>query len=304
MNESDNGDIIPIDKNIIKGEILMSYNPEIPRNRYDSYGDHEWTRLEKDGHGELLYRVHLDIMSRYIGQTDKVLEIGAGSGRYTKDIVKMCAELTVADISSHQIEFNKIKMRELALYERIKAFHVLDVIDMSVFGDSSFDCVVCVGGVINYLLDREKDGMAEMLRVLKPGGIIIVGAMSFIGASLYYLNGIRYEKDQFGIEATRWMFNTGLQDGEHYPVPSKHYVHIMRSAEMDALFAQFPLAVMEKSSAGLFSQSGDDALEKARNDSELWELIVEKEIEFTKLSGTLDCGMNIIYAARKEVKTQ
>lgn len=33
----------------------MSYNPEIPKNRYDNYGDHEWTRLEKDGHGELLY---------------------------------------------------------------------------------------------------------------------------------------------------------------------------------------------------------------------------------------------------------
>jgi len=25
----------------------MSYNPEIPRNRYDNYGDREWSRLEK-----------------------------------------------------------------------------------------------------------------------------------------------------------------------------------------------------------------------------------------------------------------
>ena len=38
----------------------MSYNPEIPKNRYDNYGDREWTRLEKDGHGELLYHVHFD----------------------------------------------------------------------------------------------------------------------------------------------------------------------------------------------------------------------------------------------------
>ena len=277
----------------------MSYNPEIPKNRYDNYGDREWTRLEKDGHGELLYHVHFDILKRYITQDCKVLEIGAGSGRYTKDIVKMCNELTVGDISAHQIEFNKSKMKELSLFDKIKMFCVLDVLDMGIFEDSSFDCVVCIGGVINYLLDKEKDGINEMLRVLKPGGTLIVGAMSFIGASLYYLDGIRYEKDQFGLEATKWVFNTGIQDEEHYPVPSKHYVHMMRSSEMDALFAEFPVAIKERSSAGLFTQAGDSALENSRQDKEFWKLIIEKEIAFTKMQGTLDCGMNIIYVLEK-----
>lgn len=170
---------------------------------------------------------------------------------------------------------------------------------MAVFPDTTFDCIVCIGGVINYLLDKEEDGVTEMLRVLKPGGLIIVGAMSFIGASLYYLDGIRYEKEQFGIEATKWIFNTGIQDEEHYPVTSKHYVHMMRSDQMDELFGHFPVKIIERSSAGLFTQAGDVALENARNDREFWELIVEKEIQFTKLQGTLDCGMNIIYVVKK-----
>jgi len=68
---------------------------------------------------------------------------------------------------------------------------------------------------------------------------------------------------------------------------------------MDALFARLPMTVLEKSSAGLYMQAGDAAVENTRNDRELWELIVEKEIEFTKLPGTLDCGMNIIYVVRK-----
>lgn len=278
----------------------MPYNPEIPRERYDNYGDREWTRLERDGHGELLYRVHLEILKRYVGPTDKVLEIGAGSGRYTKDLASMCAELTVGDISSHQITFNKAKMKELSLVEKIKAYHVLDVLDMGVFGDATFDCIVCIGGVINYLLDKENEGVAEMLRVLKPGGMLIVGAMSFIGASLYYLDGIRYEKDQFGLDATRWVFDTGIQDEEHYPVASKHYVHMMRSDEMDRLFAQFPVEVRERSAAGLFSQAGDAAVENARADKEFWALVIEKEIQFTKMQGTLDCGMNIIYVVQKK----
>lgn len=278
----------------------MTYNPDIPRNRYNQYGEREWTRLEQDGHGELLYHVHYDILKRYVQSSDKVLEIGAGSGRYTKDLVTMCHELVVGDISTHQIEFNQAKMKELALFDKVKAYHVLDVLNMTIFADSSFDCVVCIGGVINYLLDKEQDGLEELLRVLKPGGILIVGAMSFIGAALYYLDGIRYEKDQFGLEATKWIFKTGMQDEPHYPVPSKHYVHIMRSAELDALFADLPVTVKERRSAGLFTQAGDAAIANARQDDEFWKVLVEQELAFTKLPGTLDCGMNLIYVVEKK----
>jgi len=37
----------------------------------------------------------------------------------------------------------------------------------------------------------------------------------------------------------------------------------------------------------------------ARQDKKFWELIVKKEIEFTKLEGMLDCDMNIIYVVEK-----
>jgi hypothetical protein len=74
---------------------------------------------------------------------------------------------------------------------------------------------------------------------------------------------------------------------------------MMRSTEMNDLFSQFPVEVKERSSAGLYTQAGDSALENARNDKEFWELIVENEIKFTKMNGTLDCGMNIIYVAQK-----
>lgn len=277
----------------------MTYNPAVPRDRYNNYGNREWERLEKDGHGELLYRVHIDILNRHVKAGDKVLEIGSGSGRYTKDLVKLCDSLTVGDISKHQLDCNKNKMKELSLFDQVESFNELDILDMSIFPDSSFDCIVCIGGVINYLLDREKDGVKEMYRVLKPGGRIVLGAMSFLGASLYYLDGMRNEKNEFGIEATKWLFETGTQDEEHYPVPSKHYVHMMRSQEVDELFKPFDVDVLERSSAGLYSHGGDEALENAQKDPAFWELLVQKEIEFTKLPGTLDCGMNIIYVVKK-----
>ena len=74
---------------------------------------------------------------------------------------------------------------------------------------------------------------------------------------------------------------------------------MMRSSEMDELFADFPVTIKERSSAGLFTQAGDSALENSRQDKEFWKLIIEKEIAFTKMEGTLDCGMNIIYVLEK-----
>ncbi len=89
----------------------MKYNPEVPRARYDKSGNREWERLEKDRLGELLYHVHLDILKRYISDSDNVIELGAGAGRFTKDIVNMSKSLVTSDLSLVQIEINKKKWR-------------------------------------------------------------------------------------------------------------------------------------------------------------------------------------------------
>lgn len=277
----------------------MQYNPEIPKTHYDEYGDREWERLEKDRLGELLYHVHFDILKRYISDSDNVIELGAGAGRFTKDIVNMSRALTTSDLSPVQIEINKRKMKELGLSNKVKDFMILDITNLDSIADSTYDVAVCIGGPINYLFDKEDDAINEMLRILKSNGKLILGSMSLVGALMYYLNGIIYEKEIFGIDATDWLFTTGIQDEEHYPVENKHYVHMMTSKELDALFEGKQVKILEKSSAGLFMHSKEEALCNAKQDKELWELLIRKELEFTKLPGTLDCGMNIIYVIEK-----
>jgi ubiquinone/menaquinone biosynthesis C-methylase UbiE len=277
----------------------MKYNPEIPRARYDGYGDREWERLEKDRLGELLYHVHIDILKRYISDSDNVIELGAGAGRFTKDIVNMSKSLITSDLSPVQIEINKRKMKELGFIDKVKNFMILDITNLEGIADNTYDVAVCIGGPINYLFDKEENAINEMLRILKSHGKLILGSMSLIGALMYYLDGVACEKGMFGIDATEWLFTTGIQDEEHYPVENNHYVHMMTSKELDALFEGKQVKIVEKSSAGLFMHSQEETLCKAKQDKEFWELLIRKEIEFTKLPGTLDCGMNIIYVIEK-----
>ncbi len=138
-----------------------------------------------------------------------------------------------------------------------------------------------------------------MLRITKKDGILIVGVMSLISAILRYMNGVIEEKGQFGINATRWLFDTGIQDEEHYPVKSKHYVQMFRCRDLDELFEDESVKIIDKRSSGLFSLVREDELNAAKEDEELWNLILEKEIDNSKLPGTLECGANIVYTIQK-----
>jgi hypothetical protein len=65
------------------------------------------------------------------------------------------------------------------------------------------------------------------------------------------------------------------------------------------LFDGLNVQILEKRAAGIFSMAGEEALDQAKADKELWEVILGKEIEFSKNPACLDCGANIIYVVKK-----
>ena len=190
-------------------------------------------------------------------------------------------------------------MTELGLGDRIEDFLILDITDLKQIGDNHYDVVICVGGALNYTFDKEQAAIAEMLRVAKPGGIVIVGAVALFNSLMRFLPAIAEEKQQFGIDATKWLMDKGIQDAEHYPVENGNYLHMMRSDDLDALFESQNVQIIEKRAAGIFSLAGDDALNQAKADKEVWDLLLSKEIKFSKEPAYLDCGANLIYIVRK-----
>jgi ubiquinone/menaquinone biosynthesis C-methylase UbiE len=276
-----------------------SYDANVPRKYYDSFAEKEWTRLTKDCSGELLYHVHMDVFRYYVNKEASLLELGAGAGIYSKELVTLAGQFVVSDISEEQLTINKLKMNELGLVECIKDFLILDITDLEGINDNHFDIVICVGGALNYTFDKEQTAIAEMLRVTKPGGIVIVGAVGLFSSLIRYLPAIAQEKKQFGIDATNWLIEKGIQDSEHYPVDNQNYLHMMKSSDLDALFASQNIQIIEKRAAGIFSLAGEEALAQAKADHELWHLLLCKEVEFSKDPAYLNCGANLIYVVRK-----
>lgn len=89
----------------------MAYDPAFPRAHYDGVADKEWTRLTRNRRGELNYLVHMDVLGRHITGDMDVLEIGAGAGIYTKELVHIARRLVVSDLSEVQLALNRDHMR-------------------------------------------------------------------------------------------------------------------------------------------------------------------------------------------------
>ncbi|WP_124981763.1 bifunctional demethylmenaquinone methyltransferase/2-methoxy-6-polyprenyl-1,4-benzoquinol methylase UbiE [Nonlabens xiamenensis] len=105
-------------------------------------------------------------------QPETIMDIATGTG----DLVIKMAEQTQAsqliglDISSGMLEIGKLKVQKEGLEDRVKM--VLGDSENLQFEDNSIDAVTVSYGVRNFE-DLEK-GLGEILRVLKPGGILVV----------------------------------------------------------------------------------------------------------------------------------
>jgi ubiquinone/menaquinone biosynthesis C-methylase UbiE len=148
----------------------LSYDREHVAGVFDEYGEQEWERHETSPFGRVSFHVHRHYLKEFVRAGDRVLEVGAGAGRFTVELARIGAMITVTDISPGQLELNLRHLDEAGLEDHVEARELADVLDLRRFSDESFDEVVCYGGPLSFVLDRADEAMDELLRVTKPGG--------------------------------------------------------------------------------------------------------------------------------------
>lgn len=127
---------------------------------------------------DILMRHHriLEMVERLEG---RALDVGCGSGRLLLDLQRRGFEVTGVDVSSAMIDAS----RSLLLRAGSSSLPHLSVGDIEKlsFKDASFDLVVAAG-VIEYLADDD-GALAEIRRVLKPGGVAILSVRNRVNFS-------------------------------------------------------------------------------------------------------------------------
>ena len=181
------------------------YNAEWVEGYFDQFGSQEWDRLVRTPAREVQLAVHNNVIKRFIEPHHRVLEIGAGAGRFTLTLSEIGASVAVTDISQVQLDLNIANAENFHFAENVTEWRKLDMCDMSCYRDEAFGAVLCIGGPLSYVLDKRNIALTEIIRVTEPGGIIIVGVMSLWGTIHQYLEGVL----EYSLEDNAKIISTG-----------------------------------------------------------------------------------------------
>jgi len=109
--------------------------------------------------------------------SSKVLEVNAGTGRDSVFIAKRLSKngkLHVQDISRDMLEVCKNKLHGLAVPTEIHQGNACKL----PYADKTFDAVYSFGGVGMNTYSNNKEAIAEMVRVTRTDGRIVIGGLS------------------------------------------------------------------------------------------------------------------------------
>jgi SAM-dependent methyltransferase len=243
--------------------------------------------------------VHLWHLRRQVRGGDHVLDIGAGPGRFTIELARLGARVTVSDISPTQLDLNKRKVQESRCAAAVVDHTLLDVVDLSAFRTDSFDAVVCYGGALSYVFDRADQALAELLRVTKPGGRVLLSVMSLLGTSRRFLNAVLDLARRHGPGVVDQLLATHDQVGV---VADGHLFRYYTRASLQALLERHPCTILDASAAnflaiGTNEELLDELIHGPRSD--LWDAYLAWEVECCRQPGAIDAGTHIIAVAQK-----
>lgn len=138
-------------------------------------------------HGSDLYgteyninRYYKKIFCKYLPKCEKILEFGAGTGRFSSIIKEFGKSCCLTDFSLEMLMMNR---------EKKLAKICADTINLP-FPNEYFDC--CAGVTTFCYLPDKKEGIKELVRVTKPGGTIFIldqnrDSFVYLISKLYYL---------------------------------------------------------------------------------------------------------------------
>ncbi len=273
---------------------MSQYQAESIARYFDDFGEREWTRLVESPAAEIKLHVHTTLLRRYVTPGMRVLDIGAGAGRFTQVLADLHASVAVADISQVQLDLNRRHAAEHGFAHAVTEWRRADVCDLSMFEDATFDAVVCYGGPISYVFEHRSKALEELLRVAKPGGHVLLSVMSLWGAIHEKLPSVlATEPGKNARVVATGDLQLGAADG------SRHDCHLFRSDEFRTLLMSTGCEVMALSTSNALSTVWGDRLDVIRADAARWAELLSMEVEACAEDGCLDLGTHLIAVVRR-----
>ena len=162
------------------------------------YGQYEEDRrLSDTRHGQLEFFTTMHYIHRYAAKGTKVLEVGAGTGRYSIALAKEGMDVTAVELVESNLAVLKANSKGI---DNIRSYPG-DAADLSRFADHTFDVTLVLGPMYHLYEDGEVNrAIDEAIRVTKPGGVLMfafISVFAIMYANYFYGNWASGQKENF-----------------------------------------------------------------------------------------------------------
>ena len=202
-----------------------------------NYLEEYYNNYDEDGrllsrHGQVEYLTTMKyIRESLTGVPDpKILEVGAGTGRYSVTLAKQGCQVTAVELVPHNLEIlqSKLDGTEPITVRQGNA------LDLSCFSDNTFDLTLLLGPMYHLYSKEEKlRALSEAVRVTKAGGHILVA---------YCMNEPTVIQYVFGMNKLREVMDLGMLTPDWHCISEpKDLFEMVRTEEIAALDAEVPV---------------------------------------------------------------
>ena len=203
----------------------MSYLEEY----YNSYNE-EGRLLSQ--HGQVEYLTTMKYIRECLSEISEptILEVGAGTGRYSVTLAKQGYQVTAVELIPHNLELLKSKLDGSEPVTAIQG----NALDLSVFSNASFSLTMLLGPMYHlYTREDKVKALAEALRVTKPGGYILVAYCMNEPTVIQYVFGLNHlhEVMELNMITPDW----------HCISEPKEIFELVRTEDIASLDAEFPV---------------------------------------------------------------
>ncbi len=182
-------------------------------------------------HGRVEFLTTMKYIHRFLeGISDpEILEVGAGTGRYSVTLAKEGFRVTAVELVAHNLDVLRSKLDGTEPIRTMQG----NALDLSVLPDAAFDLTMLLGPMYHlYTLEDKRRAMAEAVRVTKPGGTILVAYCMNEGTILSYV---------FAKGNLREMLENNLVTPDWHCVSDpKELFDLVRTEDIAAVNAGFP----------------------------------------------------------------
>lgn len=133
-----------------------------------------YNTIDEDGrltskHGQVEFLTTMRYIEKYIKAGDRVLEIGAGTGRYSHTLSRQGYKVDAIELVEHNIDLfrkNTLPTEDITITQG-------NALDLSAIPDNQYDITLLLGPLYHLYNEEDKrQALSEAIRVTKRGGVV------------------------------------------------------------------------------------------------------------------------------------